>query len=59
LQAFQDLKARQFMGVHWGTFDLTNEPLDLPPKVLREEVEQRGFDPARYWVFAHGETRRL
>ena len=54
-QAFLDLGARSMAAMHWGTFDLTDEPLDLPPRVLRDVVEQRGGDPERVRIFAIGE----
>ena len=57
LQIFDDLGARRFMAMHWGTFDLSEEPLDEPPKRLRAEASRRGLDPERVWVFAHGEMR--
>ena len=33
-QAFRDLRARHMIGVHWGTFDLTDEPPSHGPRVL-------------------------
>ncbi len=58
-QTFLDLRARFLLPMHWGTFDLTDEPLDLPPAVLREQVERRGGDPARTPILAIGERFRL
>jgi N-acyl-phosphatidylethanolamine-hydrolysing phospholipase D len=47
-RAFLDLGARWMVPMHWGTFDLTDEPIDLPPKVLAEVVAAAasGADPA-------------
>lgn len=55
VQAFIDLEARNLVGMHWGTFDLTDEPLDygaftLLPRIIAE----RGLDPSRFHVLAHG-----
>lgn len=44
-RAFTDLGARQFVAMHWGTFKLTDEPLDEPPQRLREEWQRRGLAP--------------
>ncbi len=54
-QAWRDLRARSMLGMHWGTFDLTDEPLDLPPRVLASLVMERGADPARVTTLAIGE----
>ena len=54
LQAFFDLDASLFYPMHYGTFDLTDEPLDLPPKVLMEQVEGRGVDPGRIRILPVG-----
>jgi len=32
----QDLGARYSVGIHWGVFELTDEPLDEPPQKLAE-----------------------
>jgi N-acyl-phosphatidylethanolamine-hydrolysing phospholipase D len=37
-RACLDLGARWMVPMHWGTFDLTDEPIDLPPKVLFETI---------------------
>ena len=58
-QAFLDLGARFLLPRHWGTFDLTDEPLDLPPQALAEAVAAAGADPARLRVLAIGETWHL
>jgi L-ascorbate metabolism protein UlaG (beta-lactamase superfamily) len=40
-QAFVDLGARRLVAMHWGTFKLTDEPLDEPPRLLQAEWERR------------------
>lgn len=54
LQAFFDLDAKLFYPMHYGTFDLTDEPLDLPPKELMGHVEERGVDPERIRILPAG-----
>jgi L-ascorbate metabolism protein UlaG (beta-lactamase superfamily) len=56
LQAFQDLRARTFVAMHWGTFKLTDEPLDEPPARLEAERVRRGLPSERVRVPAVGET---
>lgn len=41
-RAFLELGARYLLPMHWGTFDLTDEPLDLPPRVLAAVAEEAG-----------------
>jgi L-ascorbate metabolism protein UlaG (beta-lactamase superfamily) len=56
LRAFGDLGARTFVAMHWGTFKLTDEPLDEPPRRLEAERQRLGLDPARVRVPAVGAT---
>ena len=59
LRAFSALGARLLCAMHWGTFKLTDEPLDEPPRLL-EELRAKSDVPAeRVWVAAIGESRRL
>lgn len=55
LRALRDLGARWMIPMHWGTFDLTDEPVDEPPRVLREEIGRTGADAARVKIMAIGE----
>lgn len=58
VQAFVDLNARALLGIHWGTFDLADEPPGEPPGRMLAEMRRRGITPDRAWVFSIGETRR-
>ena len=59
VRAFQDLGARALLGMHWGTFKLTDEPLDEPPQRLEAERRRLGLSPERVRVLAVGETLEL
>lgn len=45
--------------MHWGTFKLTDEPLDEPPRRARDAWARAGLPAELLWVLAHGETRAL
>lgn len=57
LQAGLDVGAAVMLGMHYGTFDLTDEPLDEPPRRFREEARRRGLAADTVWTTAIGETR--
>ena len=57
VQAFLDVKAEYFVPIHWGTFELADEPLDNPPKVLKQEIERLKLDKSKFAILKHGETR--
>ncbi len=59
LQAFEDLGARTFVAMHWGTFKQTDEPLDEPPVRLEAERARLGLAASRVKVLAVGESLEL
>jgi len=54
-----DLHARQSIGIHWGTFSLTDESLDEPPRALEVARREQGVADDAFGVMAIGETRRF
>jgi L-ascorbate metabolism protein UlaG (beta-lactamase superfamily) len=56
LRAFQDLGAATFVAMHWGTFKLSDEPLDEPPVRLEAERVRRGLTAERVRVLAIGQS---
>ncbi len=58
VQAALDLRAERVLGMHWGTFDLSDEPLDEPPQRFNAAAKRSGLGDDRAWIFDVGETRR-
>jgi N-acyl-phosphatidylethanolamine-hydrolysing phospholipase D len=58
LQLFGDVRGRQLVPIHWGTFDLAEEPVAEPAQRLSAEARRLGLGPDRVWILKHGETRR-
>jgi N-acyl-phosphatidylethanolamine-hydrolysing phospholipase D len=59
LQIHRDLNAKRSIGVHWGTFNLTDEPLDQAPQDLEKAKAQAKVLTDAFTVMAIGETRVL
>jgi N-acyl-phosphatidylethanolamine-hydrolysing phospholipase D len=59
VQIHFDIAAKRSVGIHWGTFELTDESLDEPPKQLADARRARGLADDAFFVLAIGETRRL
>jgi len=45
------------VGMHWGTFRLTDEPVDEPPALARRAWEGSGRRAEDLWILPHGGTR--
>lgn len=59
LKIHQDVRAQQSLGVHWGTFEMSDEPLDQAPRVLAAARQQAGVGETEFFVLRVGESRRL
>jgi N-acyl-phosphatidylethanolamine-hydrolysing phospholipase D len=57
LRAYHDLRRGILVPIHWGTFKLTDEPMDEPPKRMRQEWLEAGLPEGQLWLLRHGETR--
>lgn len=58
VQAAHDVRARKVVAMHWGTFDLTDEPILEPPERFVRAAKRLGYNERDAWVLAVGETRR-
>lgn len=56
---FRACGARQALAKHWGTFQLTDEAIDEPPRLLAKALEKAGTDPALFAVRRPGEVLEL
>ncbi len=59
VQAHLALAAENSVGMHFGTFRLTDEGIDEPARALAESLQARGVSPASFRVPRFGETLRF
>ncbi|HTJ23075.1 MAG TPA: MBL fold metallo-hydrolase [Gemmatimonadaceae bacterium] len=45
--------------LHWGTFRLTDEPVDEPPRRFAQRWREAGLPENAIWNLVHGETRQF
>ena len=56
LQAFKDLESKKMIGIHFGTFKLTDEGYNDPIKTLNEEIKSLNMDPLRIIIPTFGKA---
>lgn len=59
VQIHRDLRARLSIGIHWGTFQLTDEPLDQAVTDLAAARSKLGVNERAFITLRHGQTLRL
>ena len=55
LQIHLDVRSKKSVAIHWGTFMLTDEPLDEPPRRLEEAKRENGRPEEEFLIPKHGE----
>ena len=45
--------------MHWGTFQLTDEPMDEPIKLLKQQSKKLKLNKDEFSYMAHGQTRKI
>jgi len=56
LQIHLDVASKKSVAIHWGTFVLTDEPLDEPPERLKTALKKKQIPDDSFLVIKHGET---
>jgi L-ascorbate metabolism protein UlaG (beta-lactamase superfamily) len=59
LDAQRELAASHFVGMHWGAYDLSDEPIDAGPQLARQLAAERGSDPNHLHIIAPGGSLSL
>ena len=59
MQAANPHASGRMIGSHWGTFRLTDEPVDEPPVLARQTWKSAALPPEDLWIMSHGETRTV
>ncbi|KEP71372.1 membrane protein [Thioclava dalianensis] len=58
VQIFHDIGARQALGIHWGTFQLTDEARDAPKELLAELLARDRIASERFAAFGPGDVHQ-
>ncbi len=58
VQAFHDLNGKEFIPMHYGTFDLSDEPFGEPLRLIREMKKEKAID-GKLTVLDVGQAYRI
>ncbi len=56
IQIHKDLKSKKSVAMHWGTFQLTDEPMNEPPKMLKSLSLKKKLSKNEFVIMKHGKT---
>ena len=59
LEIAKDLKSKKVLGMHWGTFVLSLEPIMEPPIRFKNNAENYGFKKKDAIIFKVGQVNKL
>ncbi len=59
LRIHQDIAAKQSVAIHWGTFQLTAEPVHEPPLRLADALQAQQLPVESFTTMAIGESREF
>ena len=59
IQVAIDLESERNFGMHWGTFQLTDEEIMEPPELLNQALEERGLSEDFFKVLKPGQVVRF
>ena len=65
VQIHKDLHSKHSVAIHWGSFQLTEEAMDAPPRELKDAIrldysyqgdQEKLHPPVKFSILGHGET---
>ena len=59
LKIGQDLKSKKVLGMHWGTFVLSLEPIMEPPIRFKDNADKYGFNKEDAIIFKIGQISKI
>lgn len=60
VEIFTDTRCRRAMGIHWGTWVLTEEDVLEPPQILKKALKRKGVEETGVFdVCDIGESREF
>ena len=57
IQIHKDLNSKKSIAMHWGTFQLTDEPMDEPIKLLKKLTDKENLTSDEFVAMTHGESK--